>query len=98
MHFEVLVEDKSGSIALDVVLGKILGKNGQTHSWRLHSCKGIGRVCVPSACRVSDRRQGEVRMGRTYRSANGREPELVAEFPGVSGRSERSRRHLSRRS
>ncbi len=28
MHFEVLVEDQSGSIALDVVLEKILGTNG----------------------------------------------------------------------
>ena len=44
MHFEVLVEDQSGSIALDVVLEKILGTNGQTHSWRLHPYKGIGRI------------------------------------------------------
>ncbi|MCY4510067.1 MAG: DUF4276 family protein [Acidobacteria bacterium] len=44
MHFEVLVEDRSGSIALDVVLEKILGTNGQTHSWRLHPYKGVGRI------------------------------------------------------
>lgn len=44
MHFEVLVEDQSGSIALDVVLEKILGTNGQTHSWRLHPYKGVGRI------------------------------------------------------
>ena len=44
MHFEVLVEDKSGSIALDVVMEKILGENGQTHSWRLHPYKGVGRI------------------------------------------------------
>ena len=44
MHFEVLIEDQSGSIALDVVLEKILGTNGQTHSWRLHSHKGVGRI------------------------------------------------------
>ena len=44
MHFEVLIEDKSGSIALDVVLEKILGKNTQSHSWRLHPYKGIGRI------------------------------------------------------
>ena len=41
MHFEVLVEDRSRSIALDVVLEKILGKG---HSWRLHSCMGVGRI------------------------------------------------------
>lgn len=44
MHFEVLIEDQSGSIALDVVLEKILGTNGQTHSWRLHPYKGVGRI------------------------------------------------------
>ena len=44
MHFEALIEDQSGSIALDVVLEKILGTNGQTHSWRLHPYKGIGRI------------------------------------------------------
>ncbi len=43
MRFEVLVEDRSGSIALDVVLEKILGANGQ-HSWRLHACGGVGRI------------------------------------------------------
>lgn len=44
MRFEVLVEDQSGSIALDVVLEKILGANGADHSWRLHRYKGIGRI------------------------------------------------------
>ena len=48
MHFEVLVEvlveDKSGSIALDILLEKILGANGTVHSWKLHSYKGIGRI------------------------------------------------------
>ena len=44
MHFEVLVEDKSGGIALNVMLEKILGRNGQTHSWVLHHYKGIGRI------------------------------------------------------
>ena len=44
MHFEVLVEDQSGSIALDAVLEKILGANGAAHSWRLHRYKGIGRI------------------------------------------------------
>ncbi len=44
MHFEVLIEDKSGSIALDIVLEKILGENGQAHSWKLYPYKGIGRI------------------------------------------------------
>lgn len=44
MHFEVLVEDRSGSIAVDIVLGKILGENGRDHSWSLHPYRGVGRI------------------------------------------------------
>lgn len=44
MHFEVLAEDWSGSIALDVVLEKILGANGANHTWRVHAYRGIGRI------------------------------------------------------
>ena len=44
MHFEVLVEDKSGSIALEIILSKILGENHTEHSWRIFSYKGIGRI------------------------------------------------------
>lgn len=44
MHFEVLVEDRSGSIALEHVLKKILGANNAVHSWRVHPYRGIGRV------------------------------------------------------
>ena len=44
MHFEVLAEDRSGSIALEIVLTKILGANGTEHSWRVHPYKGVGRI------------------------------------------------------
>ena len=44
MHFEVLVEDRSGSVALDCILEKILGPNGSVHSWKIHAYKGIGRI------------------------------------------------------
>ena len=44
MHFEVLVEDQSGSIAVDAVLGKILGRNGALHSWKVHGYKGLGHI------------------------------------------------------
>ena len=44
MHFEVLVEDKSGSIALEHILEKILGPNYSEHSWRIIAYKGIGRI------------------------------------------------------
>ena len=44
MHFELLVEDKSGSIAVDILLEKILGANNADHSWRIHPYRGIGRL------------------------------------------------------
>ncbi len=44
MHFEVLVEDASGKIAWEHILEKILGPNGQDHTYRTISHKGIGRI------------------------------------------------------
>lgn len=44
MHFEVLVEDRSGSIALEHVMEKVLGPNNAAHSWRVHPYRGIGRI------------------------------------------------------
>ncbi len=44
MHFEVLVEDQSGSTSLKFVLEKILGQNGADHSWTMHHYKGIGHL------------------------------------------------------
>lgn len=44
MHFEILVEDKSGKIALESILENILGLNGQEHTYRIISYKGIGRI------------------------------------------------------
>ena len=44
MHFEVLVEDESGRIAVDILLEKILGVNGSEHSWNLHPYKGSGHI------------------------------------------------------
>ena len=44
MHFEVLVEDRSGSIALEHILEKILGTNYSEHSWRIHPYKGKGEL------------------------------------------------------
>lgn len=44
MHFEILVEDASGKIALEFILEKILGPNGQDHTYRIISYKGIGRI------------------------------------------------------
>ncbi|MCP4699741.1 MAG: hypothetical protein GY862_23255 [Gammaproteobacteria bacterium] len=44
MHFEILVEDASGKIVLQSILGKILGPNGQDHSYKIISYKGVGRI------------------------------------------------------
>ena len=44
MHFEILVEDASGELLLGSLLPKILGKNGDLHTWRTHAYKGIGRI------------------------------------------------------
>ena len=44
MHLEVLVEDASASIALAIILEKMLGPNGGGQGFRLHSYRGIGRL------------------------------------------------------
>ena len=44
MHFEMLVEYQSGSIALAHILEKILGPNYSEHSWHIHAYRGIGRI------------------------------------------------------
>ena len=53
MRFEILAEDRSGSIALDVVLEKILGENGHTHSWTLHPYPGAGKAKCEWARRIA---------------------------------------------
>lgn len=44
MHLEVLVEDQSGSIAVDRLLENISDADGIVFSWRTHAYKGIGRL------------------------------------------------------
>lgn len=44
MHIEFLVEDRSGELLLQELLPKLLGIQGELHSWRLHPYKGIGRI------------------------------------------------------
>jgi hypothetical protein len=41
MHFEILVEDQSGKIALDILVPKILGAE---HTFKVHPYKGVGRI------------------------------------------------------
>jgi Domain of unknown function (DUF4276) len=44
MHIEVLVEDGSGARLLEELLPRIIGAQGEPHTWRLHEYKGIGRL------------------------------------------------------
>lgn len=44
MHIEILVEDASGEKLLHAVLPKLIGEQGNPHTWRVHSYKGIGRI------------------------------------------------------
>lgn len=44
MHIEILVEDASGEKLLESLLPKLLGEQGEPHTWRLHAYKGIGRI------------------------------------------------------
>lgn len=44
MHFEVLVEDRSGGDALEIIMEKILGANSSEHSWKIISYRGSGRI------------------------------------------------------
>lgn len=41
MHFEILVEDLSGKVALDILMPKIIGKQ---HTYRVISYRGIGHI------------------------------------------------------
>ncbi|MGB7990338.1 MAG: DUF4276 family protein [Candidatus Methylophosphatis roskildensis] len=44
MHIEILVEDSSGENLLQLLLPRLLGQQGEPHTWRMHSYKGIGRI------------------------------------------------------
>ena len=44
MHIEFLVEDSSGERLLECLIPRIIGEQGQPHTWRLHPYKGIGRI------------------------------------------------------
>jgi hypothetical protein len=42
MHFEILVEDLSGKIALEIIIPKIIST--EQHTFEIHSYKGIGHI------------------------------------------------------
>ncbi len=44
MHIEILVEDSSGAMLLEVLLPQLLGPQGDANTWRVHAYKGIGKI------------------------------------------------------
>ncbi len=44
MHIEFCVEDSSTVKLLEHLVPRLLGPNGQRHSWHIHPYKGIGRI------------------------------------------------------
>ncbi len=44
MHFEFIVEDASGKIALETIVEKIIGQNSFEHSYRIIAYKGAGHI------------------------------------------------------
>ncbi|MCZ0903441.1 hypothetical protein ON021_26460, partial [Microcoleus sp. HI-ES] len=42
MHFEILVEDRSGQTALEILIPKIIST--QQHTFKIHYYKGIGHI------------------------------------------------------
>ena len=44
MHFEFLVEDRSGAKLLETLIPKIFATSAAQNTWRLHPYKGIGRI------------------------------------------------------
>ena len=69
MHFEILVEDASGKIALESILEKILGPNGQEHTYRVFSYKGAGHI--PNNLRGSTDPQKRILLDRLPRLLRG---------------------------
>lgn len=76
MHLEVLIEDASGKIALEILLPKVLGEQGDPHTWRIHSYKGIGRI--PKDLRGSIDASKRILLDRLPKLLNG-----YANTPGV---------------
>jgi len=44
MHIGILVEDSSGAKLLECLLPQILGRTGESHTWRVHPYRGVGRI------------------------------------------------------
>jgi hypothetical protein len=54
MHFEILVEDQSGKVALDILVPQIIGDN---NTFDVKSYKGVGRIPVNMNASVDARKR-----------------------------------------
>ncbi len=75
MHFEILIEDRSGKELLDIIVPKIIGEQ---HTFRVISYRGIGKIpknlqakTDPNKRILLDRLPGILRgYGKTYEAVN----------------------------
>lgn len=44
MNIEILTEDSSGAALLETIVPMALGAQGEKHTWRVHSYRGVGRL------------------------------------------------------
>lgn len=44
MHLEFVVEDSSGAKLVGLLVPRIIGPQGEPHTWHIHPYKGIGRI------------------------------------------------------
>lgn len=54
MHIEFLVEDSSGCALLEILVPKLIGTRGESHTWRLHAYKGLARLPKPGGLSKTD--------------------------------------------
>jgi hypothetical protein len=81
MHFEILVEDASGRIALAAILPKILEVQGEPHTYRCHAYKGIGHV--PKDLRPGTDASKRILLDQLPRILQGYGRSLVSESASV---------------
>jgi hypothetical protein len=78
MHLEILIEDSSGEKLLGVLLPKLLGDQGDPHTWRTHHYYGIGRI--PKNLKAGDDPAKRILLDQLPRLLRG-----YGRTPGIDG-------------
>lgn len=68
MHFEILVEDRSGKAALDILVPKIIGA-GNENTFNIHCYKGVGHI--PKNMKASSSPQKRILLDQLPRLIQG---------------------------